>query len=353
MQGHVVPTSIPKTAIIVLSCTDFRALEVTLTCLMSFTPSDTPCFVLQNCRGSFDAEQSLKTAERYARLHAGRITVITEFQPDWPYHTIARFLQSDHATGFDRFCKIDDDCYPIAPGWLEALERTAESGKSDAGAPLAYVTPLINNNTWGFAQTLDIMGLRERYLEEVATPHYVGPPKNRRIARADEIETGMCGTIWGNPSFARWLHRETTLQPEAFIAATKGQTVCKVRNRKRYSIGCILFEKPIWFDMFLEDSNSDEGMMHRHCADTGKRILCDRSVPFVHLHYYVQREENADITEVASKVYQRHCAPRFRISAFSSKQHELEARLRHLEERMGKPSGEAPAKAENPDGFRR
>lgn len=92
MQGHVVPTSIPKTAIIVLSCTDFRALEVTLTCLMSFTPSDTPCFVLQNCRGSFDAEQSLKTAERYARLHAGRITVITEFQPDWPYHTIARFF---------------------------------------------------------------------------------------------------------------------------------------------------------------------------------------------------------------------------------------------------------------------
>lgn len=325
-----------KLAIVILACRDYEALELSLACHTAYRPDGVPLFILPNCQGGYDAERTLAVARRYERLFPRSVAVVDDVPAGPPYRSLAALLASDRLAAYDFICKVDDDAFPIAPGWLNDLADCWNRVANDGGRPVAYVTPLINNNNWGFAETLDIMGLRDDYLADVAREHRVGPGTAEapfQLAPADRIHTGESGTIWGYPHIARWLHERTTLQPDKMIAATRGLGPVEIPNQDRYSIGCILFHRDLWPLLDNDGGDDDEGMMQAHCRRTNERIVCARSVPFVHLAYYTQREENRDIVETARGVYEARLNHPFPIAMRASRLLEIEARLRWMEAR--------------------
>jgi hypothetical protein len=336
-----------RVAIVVLACSDYESLEVSLACQAAYLPPGVNLFILQNCRGTFDAESTLGVAQRYARLFPGRIHVVTGIQPGPAYHSLAALLASPLLAPYELVCKVDDDAFPIAPGWLEALVACYDVAAAAPGPPLAYVTPLINNNCWGFPETLAVMNLRDAYFADMARDHVVGPPRASRIVPAGTLDGGSHGTIWAAPHLARWLHERTTLVPDRFIAATRGLEPVAVPGAERYSINCILFRRELW-GTIADGSNDDEHMLHEHCRRTGARIVCARSVPFVHIAYFPQREENRDLVEVIRKVYELRLGHPFPIAACASRQLDLEARLRWLEMKIDRAARREPERSVTP-----
>jgi hypothetical protein len=322
-----------RTAIVMLACRDYEAMEVALACHAAYLPEHVPLFILQNCQGSYDADRTLAVGQRYEMLFPGRIRVVSSIPAGPAYRSIAKLLESEALAPYDLICKVDDDAFPIAKGWLDEMLVCWNEEVNKDGRPLAYVTPLINNNCWGFPQTLDAMGIRGDFHEEAAREHYAGPPSDRRVLPAAEISDGGHGSIWGYPYMARWLHEHTTLKPDDFISATRGLTPVEVPGAERYSIGCILLRRELWQQ--IDDGGSDdEHMLHQYCNQTNHRIVCTRSVPFVHFAYFTQREENRDIVERARSVYGRRLAHPFPIAMCGSRELEIESRLRWIEARL-------------------
>src|SRR5262245_34226102 len=209
-----------RVAVVMVACRDYEAMELSLACHTAYLPEGISFFILQNCRGSYDAERTLAVAKRYECLFPRAVTVVDDIPPAAPYRSIAALLASPRFAEVDLVCKVDDDAFPIAPGWLHALRKCWNEVLVSSNRPLAYVTPLINNNTWGFQQTLDVMGLPETFLAQAAREHRIGagtPEAPFAIVPASEIHAGTCGTIWGYPYIARWLHERTTLDPDRFI----------------------------------------------------------------------------------------------------------------------------------------
>lgn len=320
-----------RAAVLILACQDYEALELSLACHAAYAAKDVPIYILQNCRGNYDAERTLAVAKRYTRLFPRTIKLIDSNPPATPYRAISAVLNSPEFSSYEFICKVDDDAFPIQAGWLDNLLNTwGLAARSPDERPLSYITPLINNNTWGFKETVDALGLNDQYLREAAIEHLVGDGASCRILPAAEIETGANGTIWRYPHIARWLHLHTTLQPDRLIAVTKSLSPKEVPNADRYSIGCILFRKELW-NSIGDGGTDDEHMWHQYAKRTNARIVCARSVPFVHLAYFSQREENRDITEMARSVYQSRLGHPFPIAMYASRLLEIEARLRWLE----------------------
>lgn len=183
------------------------------------------------------------------------------------------------------------------------------------------------------------MGLEADFAAEMARDHLVGPPGSRRILRAGAIDRAGHGTIWEAPHLARWLHARTTLVPDRFIAATRGLSDVPVPGGERYSINCMLFQPALW-RRIDDGSGDDEHMLHQHCLRTGERIACVRSVPFVHVAYFPQREENRDLVATIRGVYEPRLGHPFPVAVYRSRALELEARLRWMESlihRQAKP----------------
>jgi hypothetical protein len=333
-----------RVAIVMLACRDYEAMELSLACHAAYLPASTSLFILQNCRGSYDAERTLAVARRYELLFPRAITVVDEIPPGPPYRSIAALLASPRFAEIDLICKVDDDAFPIASAWLNRLIECWNEASAQSNRPLAYVTPLINNNTWGFPQTLDVMGLREAFLADAGREHRIGdgtPAAPIKIIPASKIHGGM---IWVYPYVTRWLHARTTLDPDRFIAATRDLSDVEVPNQERYSIGCILFRKELW--PLIDDGGSDdEHMLHQYCKRTNERIVCARSVPFIHLAYFTQREENRDIVETARNVYEPRLGHPFPIALHASRLLEIEARLRWMDGE--RPGGSSPLPVNN------
>ncbi|WP_128094179.1 hypothetical protein [Brucella pituitosa] len=293
-----------KIAILMLACKDYEATELALACHMSYGNPDIPFFILQNCRGSYDAERTLQVAKRYQSLYPKQIRVIDNIGPAYPYKSISELLTSEQFMEFDLICKVDDDAFPITPGWIENLLTLWDRKYAEHGDQLAYVTPLINNNCWGFPEILKVMNLEEEYFKKYARDHYAGAGSDKKIHPAKEIVTGTDGTIWQLPYLARWIHEKTTLKPDEFVNATKELTAVEIPSVDRYSIGCILFKKSFW-QKIDDGGRDDEHMMHQYCRKNNLLIFCQRSIPFSHMAYFNQREENRDIVSAAQEVYQK------------------------------------------------
>ncbi|WP_439272205.1 hypothetical protein [Pseudochrobactrum sp. HB0163] len=322
-----------KIAILMLACRDYEAMELALACHTAYGQPEIPIYVLQNCRGNYDAERTLEVAQRYARLFPKQVHVIDHIAPQAAYHSIAELLNSNIFNPYDLVCKVDDDAFPITSDWLAKLIKCWRESEARYGDKLAYVTPLINNNNWGFVETIEALGLEEVYFSTMAREHYAGVDNaygRRRLLPANEIATGVDGTIWGLPYLARWIHEQTTLQPERFIEATAELAPKPIPSADRYSIGCILFRKSLW-NAINDGGNDDEHMMHMYCRKRNLMIISERSVPFIHIAYFSQREENRDIVEKAKAVYAERLQLPFPISLRQTRQLEIEARLRWLE----------------------
>ena len=236
---------------------------------------------------------------------------------------------------FDYICKLDDDVFPLTENWFEKLCKTYKEQKSIYGDELGYVTSLVNNNPWGSGKVLDILNLRDEYVQKYSREHYVGFNKKNKylplkFIPKGEFNTGGAGTIWKLAYVARWIHQETTLQPEKYINATVGRGVVEVNNEDRYSINCMLFKKDFWNKIDI-GSSDDEHQTHVYCKKNNKKIIADLEVPMVHLFFYPQRNENKDMITPIREYYQNWLGLNFPISICPDKQIEIENRLRFLE----------------------
>lgn len=333
-----------------LACRDYEAMELALACHTAYGSSDVPLYILQNCRGNYDAERTLDVAKRYQRLFPRQVIVVDNIAPQAPYYSILELLKSDIFKQYEYICKVDDDAFPITDGWLEKLISCWDKSELKYQEKLAYVTPLINNNNWGFVELLSDLGLKDEYFERMAREHYVGVDNqysSKRLIPATEIDTGTDGTVWGLPYLARWIHEKTTLSPDRFIEGISGLGYKEVPSQERYSIGCILFKKNLW-EKIYDGGSDDEHMMHMHCRKNNLIIVCDKSIPFAHISYFTQREENRDIVEQAKAVYSARLKLPFPIGLRQSRLLEIEARLRWMENNA--PSVGAPIGPLNTNG---
>ena len=333
-----------RAAIVMLGCRDYEAMEIALACHTAYLPEGVRLFVLQNCRGCYDSERTLEVARRYATLFPGRIVLVDSIAPGPAYRSIAELLASSLLADHELVCKVDDDAFPIAPGWFDELLRCWDRQVVASDRPLAYVTPLINNNAWGFPETLDALGLREEFLRDVSRDHLVGVGDTTRLLPASFVDGGSHGTIWRYPHIARWIHERTTLDPDRFIEATRGLSDAEIPGEERYSIGCILFRRTLWAAVD-DGGHDDEHMLHQHCRRTGDRIVCARSVPFVHLAYFTHREENRDLIDPIRAVYEPRLRHPFPIAGRRDRLREIESRLRWMESRSraaAMPTSEPP-----------
>ena len=323
---------VSRVAVIMLACQDYESLELSLACHTAYGADNVTIYILLNCRGSYDSLRTLKVARRYAELFPKNVKVIDHIPPGPPFKSIKYLINSAEFQRYDLICKVDDDTFPISHGWIQKLVGcwNEEHEKNDK---LAYVTPLINNNNWGFPTVLDVMGIRERYFHEVARPHLVGPLETPSLCEANQIDPAGHGTIWRYAHIARWLHKETTLKPQEYINATAGKPRKIFPHTDRYSIGCILFRRSFW-DQIDDGSNDDEHMIHSYCAKNESLIVCEISVPFVHLSFYTQRDENRDIVSSAKLMYEKRLALSFPISMIATREQEIEERLRWLEHKL-------------------
>ncbi|WP_216333616.1 hypothetical protein [Rhizobium sp. X9] len=325
-------------AILMLACRDYEAMEVSLACHLEFGDPSVRIFVLQNCFGDYDAERTLQVARRYEKLYPGRIEIVDRLGEGSPYANIRNLLASQTFAAYSHVIKVDDDAFPVRAGWVDDLLACWNDAEEHHGIDLGYVTPLLNNNCWGFKQIIDQTELADEYYSCVARTHRIGSGDDMnpfRILPPDQIYTGSNGTIWSSPHIARWLHEKTTLRPEFYIEATRDLPDAYVDQNERYSIGAMLFRKELWTQIGEDagSSNDDEHLVHMYCKRHQKRIVCRQSIPFVHIAYFSQRAENRDIVPRARAVYQDFTGVNYPIAQIADRLLEIEARLRWIEKR--------------------
>lgn len=331
-----------STAIVILAFKDYEALEISLAAHAAFIPEGIPIYILQNGRGGYDQERTLQVGLRYEKLYVNKFSVVTKFSPDAPYNTIKKLLNSEEFSQYDYICKIDDDAFPITSDWFEKLERCYVKSKEKYGDNLGYVTPLVNINTWGARELVEIMSLNEEFQEKIAREHIVGyfeedKYEPRIVVPKGEIYPGLDGTIFQLSYMARWLHHNTTLKPDEYIKATKDLPYKEVYNKRRYSINCIYFQKNFWNEIDIGITD-DERMVLEYCADNDKKIICEQSVPFVHINYFPHREENQDILEQIRNCYESRLNHPFPISMCPNREIEIENRLRFMSKQFANQS---------------
>lgn len=319
-----------KLAIVLLCYADFESLEISLAAYTKFLPQNTKLFILQNGRGSYDCERTYRVAQRYANLFPENIAVVDWIKPQKPYLSIKELLNSDIMKPYEYICKVDDDVFPLTENWLLDLAACYDRAKAKLGSNLAYVTSLVNNNPWGFKQTLKVMNLEKEYFGKFARSHLVGCGE---LVPATEIRDGLCGTIWRNPYLSRWLHEKTTLNADIFIKRTQNLKDIFVNHKVRYSINCMLFEKNFWNDIDIGDLD-DEHQCFKYCSTLDKKIVCCQHVPMVHLFFFSQREENKDLIPIIREYYQKRLDIPFPISICPQKEYENENRLRFIEQEI-------------------
>lgn len=336
-----------KLAVVILAYGDYESLEISLAVHSKFFPHNigdgrrVKFFILQNGRGTYDCERSLQVAQRYKNLFPRDIEVITDIPSDAPYTAILKLLQDKRLEKYDYIIKLDDDVFPLTGDWLDNLSKTYAVNYNRLGDKLAYVTGLVNNNPFGFKKTIEIMGLENMYYSTLAREHVVGIDYDllmpSKVIPKDCISTNGGGTVWRYPYLARFIHEETTLKPDAFIAQTQGLGTCEVNNKERYSINCMLFRKEFWKTLSeCYHSSDDELMCFKYCMDYERSIIAALNVPMVHLCFCVQRFENKDLLPIIRDYYDVWLKHSFKIGMCYDREIENEARLQYLEKKVDK-----------------
>jgi hypothetical protein len=332
----------PKTAIVLLAYADFEALEISLAVYGKYLAGDTKLFVLQNGRGSYDCERTYRVAKRYAALYPRNIEVVDFIPPQQPYFAIKHLLDSERLKEYEYICKVDDDSFPLTVDWFDKLCDCYENQYAKYGDRLSYVTTLVNNNSFGFARLVEyIPAFGREYFEKIAIEHQVGadipyPFHPLKILPKTKVAQYGWGTIWRYAFIARWVHEKTTLDPDSYIRMVKDLPDVEFNAEDRYSINCMLFKKSFWNEMqeVTFSFRDDEALSHAYCREHNKKIIACLSIPFVHLFFFSQREENKDLLPKIRNLYQHWLKIPYPISMCPFKEYENENRMRFIESKI-------------------
>lgn len=293
-----------KCCIVLLACRDYESTQLSVAHILAVTPESIPIYFLPNSiETTFESERVKELGVIYSNLYPERFILVNWVNASFPYQAIGDLLYSKQLERFEYVCKVDDDVFPITNSWIEKLADCYE--KNDDGH-LAYVTGLINNNPWGFAEIVDSFGLKDEYLLHIPGSTYSGKNipgymEKKKILPPD-IDRGGFGTVWQFPHLAMWIHKKTTLNPSYYIDKTKDLSDKEIDHSLRYSIGCMLFKKSAWKEVRY-NAYSDEKLWHLYCMNENKKIIAVRSVPLVHLFFYNQRLSNKTIINETFRTY--------------------------------------------------
>ncbi|GAB4093627.1 hypothetical protein [Flaviaesturariibacter terrae] len=288
--------SIQNRALVLLAAYDYESLAITLQSLPhTVDPAEKIVVVVNGRRGHIAGEKTERVAREWALEAPNRYVVRPLRSGLSAYQALTEaFAHYEPLKNVQYICKIDDDLIPLRRGWVDRLD--AAYGELSAQGPVGFVTGLINNNSWGFAELVTIFGREEEYKRQFDYVHVAGDSAERRIAPG-AIDTGVGGSVWTYPYLAWWIHQWTTLQPAQFVAGTQGGGRKQIPADIHYSIGCIFFEKSFWLSMDVNTfaTDFDEKMLHYYCKDGrhSKWALLDE--PMIHLFYRTQRQANAEM----------------------------------------------------------
>ncbi len=282
-------------AILLLASYDFESLQITLKSLHHTLNDEEKVIIILNGKSCFSGEMVERIAREWAsedRKH--RFVVRPLCSGEKAYWAIKEVCEQFEILKNTRYiCKIDDDIIPLNKGWMNKLSDEYERLSALTGK-VGFVTGLINNNNWGFAELIDIFNKKEEYEQINNYPSRSG----NEIIQAGEIGSSAQGTVWQYPYLAYWLHQWSSLDPEQFIRKTQSLSTKEIPGGCHYSIGCIFFEKSLWMqlDKMEEDYfGFDELAIHNYCLQSGLSKWAVMSEPMIHIFYYTQRFPNKDI----------------------------------------------------------
>ncbi|MEL7090177.1 MAG: glycosyltransferase family A protein [Pseudomonadota bacterium] len=293
--------SLSNTAILILTCNDFEALDITISQVLATTPQEVPIYLLSNCHGMPGAEICEDMCRFTARANYGRVHWLNPMKAQPAFFGIKDAIETE--IDADYILKLDDDAFPIAPGWLEALIDTYAAQDPDK---IAYVSGLVNNNPYGFYRLTSLPDLRDTYRDMMDQPHLAGEHvpgyQEFRISAPGEVDPGGWGTVWQFPHLARWIHEETTLQPDRFKALVADLGPATFDPKIRYSINVMLFQRDLWAAV-ATGGTDDEEMLNKYCAKHDKSIIVREDIPFVHLYFGPQKRYLADLLPKVRDTY--------------------------------------------------
>jgi hypothetical protein len=286
-------------ALVILAAYDYESLRITLQSLeTTVDTTEKVVVVLNGKRLNTASEKTERVARNWAAKDPlNRFAVRPLSSGKSAFRALTEtFERFEPLQNVDYICKIDDDLIPLKKGWLNNISNTYHTLAKDHN--LGFVTGLINNNCWGFAELIDIYGKKAAYDRIFGYTSISGDQGENRIVKCS-IDTGKCGTVWNYPYLAWWIHQWTSLQPKSFVERTSSLGLKQIPADILYSIGCIYFEKSFWLSLDPKKYKTviDEDLLHEYCKVLKKEKWAVMNEPMIHLFYRTQRKANADITK--------------------------------------------------------
>lgn len=279
-------------AIVMLCSYESVSLDLALKALdETITKDETVVLILNGLRGIRSAKVEL-LARKWIKNNENRYVVIPLNYGKDAYNSIKEIIENFEPLKDKKYiCKIDDDLIPLGKRWIENLHL--EYIKREKNEKIGFITPLINNNTWGFAELVKIYNKEKEYKKII---NYKSKSGTGEVEKG-EIADGFCGTVWEYPYLARWCHEWTLLDINKYINKTKKLGTKEVSLDTHYSIGCIFFKKKLWSEIeeLNKKNNFDERSIHQYCKENNLKKIVILNEPMGHLFYYIQRDANKDL----------------------------------------------------------
>lgn len=284
--------SASQRAIILLCSYDSTVLHLTLESLSQTLDKEEMVVIVLNGKRGIRSSLVEDVARKWAKENKNRYVVKPLNYGKDPYTSIKEVIEDFPPLKEKEFiCKIDDDLIPLKNNWLKHLHKVYL--EEEKKAKIGFVTSLINNNAWGFAELVKIFGKENEYQEIMNMPSISGTGE----VKIGEIANGVNGSVWQYPYLAKWCHEWTLLDIPNFISKTNNLPTKEIHQETHYSIGCIFFRKNLWLNIeeINNKTNFDELSIHLYCQENSLKKVAVMSEPMGHLYYFVQRKANASL----------------------------------------------------------
>ncbi len=294
-------------ALVVLAAYDSESLQLTLQSLEHTLDKEERVIVILNGKSTLSGERVERVARTWAaKNYQSRFVVRPLSVGSAPYVALTEIMR-EYAPLKDvqYICKIDDDLIPLKKGWLPQLSNAFQ--QLAANRSVGFVTGLINNNTWGFAELVRIFEKEEEYAHIMNYVSTAGHLSTKKVP-AGIIDAGIYGTVWQYPYLSWWIHQWTSVNIAEFVNKTESLELKQIPDDVHYSIGCIFFEKDYWLSINAKayGHEFDELLLHQHNLKMNKEKWALMNEPMLHLFYRTQRKANHDLIDLLQDSLSAH-----------------------------------------------
>ncbi|MDB5193395.1 MAG: hypothetical protein JWQ96_2958 [Segetibacter sp.] len=294
-------------ALVILAAYDFESLQLTLQSLEHTISQEEKVVLVLNGKRTLPGERVERVARNWASAKPAKRFVVKPLSAGSPpYIALTEVLRNFEPLKLvDYICKIDDDLIPLNAGWMDRLAENYEQLAKEK--KMSFLSGLINNNSWGFKELVDVFGKYHEYEQIMNYPSIAGHYGEQAVA-AGEIDAGIDGTIWQYPYLAWWAHQWTSNNIAEYISKTATLGLKRIPDEIHYSIGCIYFEKDFWLSINHKHYGTrfDELLIHLKGNETKREKWALMNEPMIHMFYRSQRSANHDLIELLQSSLSAH-----------------------------------------------